>query len=86
MSNKISTYDVLVNQISIFLFNTHSNHQIMNRKNRAKVLIVFTVDQRSGKLTYRVVSKFLANSSNHPQGVKVMLSDGQAGRFQEIMR
>ena len=64
---------------------------IMNGKNRADVKIGATVkivlkaDQRTGKLTEGVVSKLLTNSNNHPHGIKVMLTDGQVGRVQEII-
>ena len=63
----------------------------MNGKNRADVKIGATVrivlkaDQRTGKLTEGVVSKLLTNSSTHPHGIKVMLTDGQVGRVQEII-
>ena len=63
----------------------------MNGKNRADVKIGLTVkivlkaDQRTGKLTEGVVSKLLTNSSTHPHGIKVMLTDGQVGRVQEIL-
>ena len=63
----------------------------MNGKNRADVKIGATVrivlkaDQRTGKLTEGVVSKLLTNSSYHSHGIKVMLTDGQVGRVQEII-
>ena len=63
----------------------------MNGQNRsdvkigAKVKIVLKADQRSGKLTEGTVGKILTNSSFHPHGIKVMLTDGQVGRIQEIM-
>ena len=63
----------------------------MNGKNRADVKIGATVrivlkaDQRTSKLTEGVVSKLLTNSSTHPHGIKVMLTDGQVGRVQEII-
>lgn len=62
-----------------------------NGKNRAnikigaKVKIVLKADQRTGKLTEGEVAKILTNSSNHPHGIKVMLSDGKVGRVQEII-
>ena len=63
----------------------------MNGQNRADIKIGLTVnivlklDQRSGKLTQGVVAKLLTKSSFHPHGIKVMLTDGQVGRVQEIM-
>jgi uncharacterized repeat protein (TIGR03833 family) len=63
----------------------------MNGQNRAdvsigaSVRIVLKADQRSGKLTDGVVMRILTNSSFHPHGIKVMLTDGQVGRVQEIV-
>ncbi|MBP1754688.1 MAG: hypothetical protein H6Q59_1086 [Firmicutes bacterium] len=63
----------------------------MNGQNRsdikigAKVKIVLKADQASGKLTEGIVGKLLTNSSFHPHGIKVMLTDGQVGRVQEII-
>lgn len=62
----------------------------MNGQNRAdiksgiKVAIVLKKDQRSGNLTEGVVADILTNSSFHPHGIKVRLTDGQVGRVQEI--
>jgi uncharacterized repeat protein (TIGR03833 family) len=62
----------------------------MNGQNRidvkigATVKIVLKSDQRTGKLTEGIVGKILTNSSFHPHGIKVMLTDGQVGRVQEI--
>ena len=63
----------------------------MNGQNRAdvsigaSVRIVLKADQRSGKLTDGVVMRILTNSNFHPHGIKVMLTDGQVGRVQEIV-
>lgn len=63
----------------------------MNGKNRAnikigkEVKIVLKADQRTGKLTEGTVGKILTKSSFHPHGIKVMLTDGQVGRVQEII-
>lgn len=63
----------------------------MNGQNRAdvkigaKVKIVLKADQQSGRLTEGTVAKLLTNSSFHPHGIKVMLTDGQVGRVQEIV-
>ena len=51
----------------------------------AKVKIVLKADQRTGKLTEGIVAKLLTNSSFHPHGIKVMLTDGKVGRVQEIL-
>lgn len=58
-----------------------------NRKDVApgiKVDIVLKADQRSGKLTPGTVKDILTNSSFHPHGIKVRLTDGQVGRIKEI--
>lgn len=63
----------------------------MNGQNRsdikigAKVKIVLKADQKTGKLTEGIVGKLLTNSNFHPHGIKVMLTDGQVGRVQEII-
>lgn len=51
----------------------------------ARVRIVLKADQRTGKLTDGVVARLLTNSATHPHGIKVMLTDGQVGRVQEII-
>ena len=62
----------------------------MNNKNRInitaglKVMIVKKEDQRTGKLTEGVVKDILTNSSTHPHGIKVRLTDGTVGRVKEI--
>lgn len=50
----------------------------------AKVKIVLKKDQPTGKLTEGIVGRILTNSAHHPHGIKVMLTDGQVGRVQEI--
>lgn len=50
-----------------------------------KVAIVLKQDQRTGKQTVGVVKDLLTNSSNHPHGIKVRLTDGQVGRVQKIL-
>ena len=63
----------------------------MNGQNRAdikigsEVKIVLKADQKTGKLTCGTVAKILTKSQSHPHGIKVMLSDGQVGRVQEIL-
>ena len=62
----------------------------MNGQNRsdikigATVKIVLKADQKTGKLTEGTVAKILTNSSFHPHGIKVMLTDGQVGRVKSI--
>ncbi|MDP4107923.1 MAG: YwbE family protein [Bacillota bacterium] len=62
----------------------------MNGQNRKDVFpgltvdIVLKADQKSGKLTRGIVKDILTNSSSHPHGIKVRLTDGQIGRIQEI--
>lgn len=50
-----------------------------------KVAIVLKQDQRSGKETVGTVRDLLTNSSFHPHGIKVRLTDGQVGRVQRIL-
>lgn len=47
--------------------------------------IVLKEDQRTGKQTIGIVKDLLTNSSNHPHGIKVRLTDGKVGRVQEIL-
>lgn len=47
--------------------------------------IVLKADQRTGKLTRGIVKDILTNSSTHPHGIKVRLTDGQVGRVQYII-
>jgi uncharacterized repeat protein (TIGR03833 family) len=47
--------------------------------------IVLKADQRTGKLTRGEVKKILTNANVHPHGIKVMLTDGQVGRIQNII-
>lgn len=50
-----------------------------------KVAVVLKQDQRTGKRTVGTVKDLLTNSSHHPHGIKVRLTDGQVGRVQEIL-
>lgn len=50
-----------------------------------KVKVVEKQNQRSGELTEGVVQRILTNSSNHPHGIKVKLTDGVVGRVKEIV-
>ncbi|AGK54198.1 YwbE family protein [Bacillus sp. 1NLA3E] len=62
----------------------------MNGQNRKDITpgtaveIVLKSDQKTGKLTSGVVKDILTNSSTHPHGIKVRLTDGQVGRVQII--
>ena len=49
------------------------------------VKIVLKHHQRSGKLTEGIVKDILTNSSTHPHGIKVRLTDGKVGRVQSII-
>ncbi|HLC00425.1 MAG TPA: YwbE family protein [Candidatus Bathyarchaeia archaeon] len=51
-----------------------------------RVKIVLKQDQRSGKLTEGIVKDILTNSSIHPHGIKVRLTDGKVGRVQSIIK
>ena len=50
-----------------------------------EVLIVLKADQYTGKLTRGVVKDILTNSTTHPHGIKVRLTDGKVGRVQKIV-
>ncbi len=56
----------------------------VNIKEGMSVGIVLKEDQRTGKITKGVVKRILTNSSNHPHGIKVQLTNGQVGRVKEI--
>jgi uncharacterized repeat protein (TIGR03833 family) len=62
----------------------------MNGQNRKDILpgitvdIVLKADQKTGKRTSGIVKDILTNSSFHPHGIKVRLTNGQVGRVQEI--
>ncbi|HET8686654.1 MAG TPA: YwbE family protein [Methanosarcina sp.] len=55
-----------------------------NIKEGMSVGIVLKQDQRTGKITQGVVKRILTNSSTHPHGIKVQLTNGQVGRVKEI--
>ncbi|MCG3142116.1 MAG: hypothetical protein HDKAJFGB_03495 [Anaerolineae bacterium] len=50
-----------------------------------RVLVVQKQDQRTGALTEGVIARILTPSSNHPRGIKVMLTDGCVGRVSKII-
>jgi uncharacterized repeat protein (TIGR03833 family) len=62
------------------------NQQRSHIKPGIYVKIVLKQDQRSGKLTEGIVKDILTNSSTHPHGIKVRLSDGKVGRVQSIIK
>lgn len=67
--------------------NPQSNMPHRERKNihpGLRVAIVLKQDQRTGRQTVGVVKDLLTNSSTHPHGIKVRLTDGQVGRVQAI--
>ena len=65
--------------------------QLMEHKKRSNIApgamvdIVLKKDQRTGTLTRGTVKRLLTNSSTHPHGIKVELTDGQIGRVQNII-
>ncbi len=56
----------------------------VNIKEGMSVGIVLKEDQRTGKITKGIVKRILTNSSTHPHGIKVQLTNGQVGRVKEI--
>ncbi len=56
-----------------------------NIKSGLTVDIIKKEDQRTGKLTRGTVSSILTNSSMHPHGIKVRLTDGTVGRVAAII-
>lgn len=62
------------------------SHQIHSCIRLGQVVdIVLKKDQPTGILTRGEVGRILTNSSTHPRGIKVMLSDGRVGRVQMIV-
>ncbi len=51
----------------------------------AHVKVVQKQDQRSGQLTEGIVADILTNSSQHPHGIKVRLTNGIVGRVKEVL-
>jgi uncharacterized repeat protein (TIGR03833 family) len=47
--------------------------------------IVTKAGQRSGKVVRGTVKEVLTNTSFHPHGIKVRLTDGRVGRVQMII-
>ena len=63
-----------------------ANQQRNKIKLGIRVQIVLKQHQRSGKLTEGIVKDILTNSSTHPHGIKVRLTDGKVGRVQSIIK
>jgi uncharacterized repeat protein (TIGR03833 family) len=63
-----------------------SNQQRSQIKSGIRVKIVLKQHQLSGILTEGIVKDILTNSSTHPHGIKVRLTDGKVGRVQSIMK
>jgi uncharacterized repeat protein (TIGR03833 family) len=63
----------------------------MNGQNRAEIKlgaaveIILKKDQGNGNHTRGIVKDILTNSTYHPHGIKVRLTDGQVGRVQNII-
>ena len=51
-----------------------------------QVKIILKDNQESGKLTDGIVKDILTNSSTHPHGIKVRLTDGKVGRVQFVLK
>jgi len=47
--------------------------------------IVTKADQRNGKVVRGIVKEVLTNTTFHPHGIKVRLTDGRVGRVQMII-
>jgi uncharacterized repeat protein (TIGR03833 family) len=62
------------------------NQQRSQIKPGIYVKIVLKQHQQSGILTEGVVKDILTNSSTHPHGIKVRLTNGKVGRVQSITK
>lgn len=56
-----------------------------NIRQGSRVKIILKKDQKSGQLTEGNVERILTNRPVHTRGIKVMLTDGQVGRVQQIV-
>lgn len=56
-----------------------------NIKKGSKVSIVLKKDQRTDKRVVGIVDRLLTKSMKHHRGIKVMLTDGQVGRVQQVL-
>jgi uncharacterized repeat protein (TIGR03833 family) len=68
---------------------TMQNHTKENQRSAIQpgctVNIIQKEDQHSGKKTRGIVQEILTNSSTHPHGIKVRLTDGRVGRVAGIV-
>jgi len=55
-----------------------------NIKVGSAVAIILKKDQPTGALSWGRVAEILTNSSTHPHGIKVRLTNGSVGRVQQI--
>ena len=62
------------------------NRYRKNIRQGSLVKIVLKKDQKTGELTTGRVGRILTNRNVHTRGIKVMLTDGQVGRVQEILK
>jgi uncharacterized repeat protein (TIGR03833 family) len=62
------------------------NQQRNQIKQGIRVNIILKQHQYNGKLTEGIVKDILTNSSTHPHGIKVKLTDGKVGRVQSIIK
>lgn len=56
-----------------------------NIRQGSLVKIVLKKNQKSGQLTEGYVERILTNRPVHTRGIKVILTDGQIGRVQQIV-
>ena len=63
----------------------HDGTYRSNIKVGLEVEVVQKHHQASGELTWGIVKRILTNSSTHPHGIKVQLSDGKIGRVKNII-
>jgi uncharacterized repeat protein (TIGR03833 family) len=60
-------------------------HHRANIKIGLQVAVVLKKDQKTGKRTYGQVQWILTSAAFHSRGIKVMLTNRQVGRVQEIL-
>ena len=65
--------------------NNNPAHYRANIKIGLNVAVVLKKDQRTGKRTIGEVLWILTSAAFHSRGIKVMLSNRQVGRVQEIL-
>lgn len=71
--------------MSIQKTNNNPAHFRVNIKIGLEVAVVLKKDQRTGKRTVGQVQWILTSAAFHSRGIKVMLSNRQVGRVQEIL-